>query len=120
LSGRFLLRKISPRQLTQKKNNYNDTRHNNFFCGGDAHCIQRFDFVALKEGDIMKKFFAAAAIVAFIAALAFPAAQAAGNFSDWKCSQCGKTRHKAGQNPPQAGESKCPNSGDGRHIWFKT
>ncbi len=66
----------------------------------------------------MKKFFAAAAIVAFIAALAFPAAQAAGNFSDWKCSQCGKTRHMAGQHqPPKDG---CKVSSDGKHIWFKT
>ena len=64
----------------------------------------------------MKKFFAVAAIVAFVAA--FPAAQATGNFSDWKCSQCGKTCHMAGQHQPP--KDVCKAGSDGKHIWFKT
>lgn len=65
----------------------------------------------------MKKILAIVALVAFILVAACPEViQAAGNFSDWKCSQCGKTRHMAGQNPPRPNESKCPASNDGKHI----
>lgn len=66
----------------------------------------------------MKKFLALVAIIAFVAAVVFPvASQAAGNFSNWKCSQCGMDRHMAGQKPPPV--SGCKVSSDGKHIWFK-
>ena len=66
----------------------------------------------------MKKFLAAVAFVALVAAAACPVVtQAAGNFSDWKCSQCGQTRHMAGQNQPPV--NGCKASGDGKHIWFR-
>ena len=95
MSGRFLLQNFGTGIDT--KNNYNDTKHNNFFCGGGVDGIQQFDLVVLKAGDSMKKFFAVAALIlGGVAALAFPAAQEAGTFSDWKCSQCGKARHMAG------------------------
>lgn len=66
----------------------------------------------------MKKFLALAAIIAFAVAFISPViSQAAGNFSDWKCSQCGKTRNVAGQHqPPPQG---CKVSGNGKHIWFR-
>ena len=66
----------------------------------------------------MRRLLALTAIIAIAAAVIFPvASQAAGNFSDWKCSQCGMTRHMAGQKPPTA--SGCKVSGDGKHIWFR-
>ncbi|MBE8949409.1 MAG: hypothetical protein SR3Q1_02235 [Quinella sp. 3Q1] len=66
----------------------------------------------------MKKILAVAAMVAFILVAAYPAViQAAGNFSNWKCSQCGMERHMAGQKPPSA--SGCKVSNDGKHIWFR-
>jgi len=64
----------------------------------------------------MKKLLATVAVIVAVV-LAFPNTEAAGNFSDWKCSQCGKTQHKAGQSPPFV--SGCPVSADGKHIWFK-
>ena len=77
-------------------------------------------FVALKVGDIMKKFFAVAALIVgiVVSQIVVPSqTQAVGNFSDWKCSQCGKTRNMAGQHqPPTDG---CKVSSDGKHIWFK-
>ena len=66
----------------------------------------------------MKKILAVLSVVAFIVAAAYPAViQAAGNFSDWKCSQCGISRHMAGQKPPSV--SGCKVSSDGKHIWFR-
>lgn len=64
----------------------------------------------------MKKFLALVAIIAFVAAFVFPVAQAA-DFSNWKCSQCGMTRHMAGLKPPP--DYGCKVSGNGKHIWFK-
>ena len=64
----------------------------------------------------MKKILAMASAIIAIVAI-FPNTEAAGNFSDWKCSQCGATQHKAGQSPPFV--SGCKVSADGKHIWFK-
>ncbi len=63
----------------------------------------------------MKKFLTGAVIVA---AIIFPVTSlAAGNFSDWKCSQCGMERHMAGQHQPPT--NGCKVSGNGKHIWFR-
>ena len=64
----------------------------------------------------MKKILATAAVIFSIAAF-LPNSEAAENFSDWKCSQCGATQHKAVQSPPFV--SGCKVSADGKHIWFK-
>ena len=67
-----------------------------------------------------KKFLGLLTAVAVAAAVMIPAVShvaAAGNFSDWKCSQCGATRHMAGQHPPSA--QGCKVATDGKHIWFK-
>ena len=63
----------------------------------------------------MKKFLTGAAIVA---AIIFPVTSlAAGNFSDWKCSQCGLERHMAGQHQPPV--NGCKVSGNGTHIYMR-
>ena len=67
----------------------------------------------------MKKLLSLIAIVTFIVTLVSPIVQqvAEAAFSNWKCSQCGKTYNKAGTNPQAV--SGCKVSHDKKHIWFQ-
>ena len=67
-----------------------------------------------------KKILGLLTAVAVAAAVIVPTVShvsAAGNFSNWKCSQCGATHRMAGQSPPSA--QGCKVAADGKHIWFK-